>query len=47
MSGHVVIQKNKIIFPIQLYDATWQSTFNQIMTLGILPMPPTKLKALC
>jgi hypothetical protein len=30
----MAIQNNEIIFPIQLYDATWKSTFSQIMTLG-------------
>jgi len=34
MSGHVAIQNNEIIFPTQLYDATWESTFSEIMTLG-------------
>jgi len=34
MSGHMAIQNNEIIFPIQLYDVTWQSTFSQIITFG-------------
>jgi len=34
MNGHVVIYNNEIIFPTQLYDAKWKSTFSPIMTLG-------------
>jgi hypothetical protein len=30
----MAISNNEIIFPTQLYDAMWQSTFSQIMTLG-------------
>jgi hypothetical protein len=36
-----------IFFPTQFYDAMWQSSFNQIMTIGTKLKPPTRLGALC